>query len=429
LRAASHLESSIAPPAWLGHVPDLQADEVVACANGLLLLPTLTLLPHTPTFFTHNALDFAYDRDAPKPHQWLAFLDQLWPDDGEAIDTLQEVFGYCLTGDTRQQKAVLIVGPKRSGKGTIARVLRRLIGTDNTVAPTLAGLGMNFGLAALIGKRVGIISDARLGGRADQQAIAERLLSITGEDAITIDRKYLSAWTGQLQLRFIVISNELPRLADASGALASRFIVLLLTRSFYGYENPTLTYRLFTELPGILNWSIAGWRRLTQRGHFVKPRSALDHVQQLEDLKPDRRVPARAMRDRCRVHGRDQPAVQGVDGVVRRTGTHARRDCAELRPGPASGHAGAQDYAATRQRGSPALLSGYGHQMSVWHAVARVPQHCEARSKLPIAVSKKSLACAAYNGQTRVPPRANNTAGDGLDRDTGPTHFDHTTPA
>jgi putative DNA primase/helicase len=128
----------------------------------------------------------------------LDFLLQLWPNDPQSISSLQEIFGYCLTGDTRQQKAFLLVGPRRSGKGTIARILARLIGADNTVAPTLAGIGTNFGIAPLIGKRVAIISDARLGGRADQQAIAERILSITGEDAITIDRNFSPAWTGQL---------------------------------------------------------------------------------------------------------------------------------------------------------------------------------------------------------------------------------------
>jgi putative DNA primase/helicase len=138
--------------------------------------------------------------------------------------------------------------------------------------------------APLIGKRVAIISDARLGGRADQHAIAERLLSITGEDTITVDRKYMSAWTGQLSVRFLVISNELPRLSDASCALVSRFIVLVLTQTFYGHEDQTLTARLLAELPGILNWTIAGWRRLNERGHFLQPRSALDAVQQLEDL-------------------------------------------------------------------------------------------------------------------------------------------------
>jgi putative DNA primase/helicase len=284
LRAASHLDNAIAPPAWLDPAHGVPAAEIVACANGLLHVPTLTLLPHTPYFFTLNALDYGFEPEAPALRQWFAFLDQLWPDDPEAINTLQEMFGYCLMTDTRQQKAFMLIGPKRSGKGTIARVLARMVGLRNTVAPTLAGLGMNFGLAPLIGKQVAIISDARLGGRADQHAIAERLLSITGEDAITIDRKYMSAWTGQLTVRFLVISNELPRLSDASGALVSRFIVLALINSFYGREDQTLTGRLLTELPGILNWAIAGWRRLIERGHFLQPRSALDAVQQLEDL-------------------------------------------------------------------------------------------------------------------------------------------------
>jgi putative DNA primase/helicase len=296
LRAAAYLDDATSPPAWLDHVPDIPPAEIVACANGLLRLPTLDLLPHTPAFYNHNALNFAFEPQAPEPRCWLEFLRQLWPEDPASIETLQEIFGLCLTGDTNQQKAFLIVGPKRSGKGTIARVLTQLIGADNVVAPTLAGLGTNFGLSPLIGKRVGIISDARLGAKADQQVISERLLSITGEDGITIDRKFIAAWTGRLQVRFVILSNELPRLADSSGALASRFIVLMLSNSFYGREDHTLTGRLLTELPGILNWSIAGWRRLNQRGHFRQPESAADAVRDLEDLGS----PIGAfLRDRC----------------------------------------------------------------------------------------------------------------------------------
>ena len=284
LRAAAHLDAQISPPVWLDGVEGPAADTIVACANGLLHLPTLRLLPHTPSFFSHNALDFAHDPGAPEPAQWLNFLVQLWPNDPESIATLQEIFGYCLTPDTRQQKAFLLVGPKRCGKGTIGRVLTRLIGGQNCVAPTLAGLGTNFGLAPLIGKRLAIISDARLSGRADQHAIAERLLSITGEDALTIDRKYAPAWTGQLGTRFLILSNELPRLADVSGALAGRFILLSLTESFYGREDPGLTDKLLTELPGILNWTVAGWARLAKFARFRQPTSAVEAMQQLEDL-------------------------------------------------------------------------------------------------------------------------------------------------
>ena len=64
----------------------------------------------------------------------------------------------------------------------------------------------------------------------------------------------------------------------------ARFIVLVLIHSFYGREDLGLTDRLLTELPGIFNWSVAGWQRLSERRHFVQPNSALDAVRQLEDL-------------------------------------------------------------------------------------------------------------------------------------------------
>jgi putative DNA primase/helicase len=175
----------------------------------------------------------------------------------------------------------------------------RLVGPHNYAAPTLASLGERFGLAPLIGKSLAIISDARLSGRADQQVIVERLLSITGEDGQTIDRKYNpKPWTGKLSTRFVILTNELPKLGDASGALASRFIMLLMTQSFYGREDRGLTDKLLTELPGILNWAITGWETLKRVGHFEQPASAQQAMQQLEDLSS----PTGAfVRERCEV--------------------------------------------------------------------------------------------------------------------------------
>jgi putative DNA primase/helicase len=324
LRAAAHLETTIEPPAWLDGAIGPPAHEIVACANGLLHLPTLRLLPHSSNFFNLNALDYAYDRNAPAPRQWLDFLDQVWPDDPESIATLQQVFGYLLTSDTSQQKSILTVGPKRSGKGTIARVLARLVGPHNFAAPTLASLGERFGLASLIGKSLAIISDARLSGRADQQVIVERLLSITGEDGQTIDRKYNpQPWTGRLPTRFVILTNELPKLGDASGALASRFIMLLMTQSFYGREDRGLTDKLLTELPGILNWSLEGWAALKRAGRFSQPASAAQALQQLEDLSS----PIGAfVRERCEIDASFETGVDGVFSAWVEWCTSQRRD-------------------------------------------------------------------------------------------------------
>src|SRR5262249_7705976 len=80
LAAASQLDSTITAPAWLDSDANLHAQEIISCTNGLLHLPTLTLLPHTPAFFTHSAVDFVYDVNADEPLHWVQFLRQLWPD-------------------------------------------------------------------------------------------------------------------------------------------------------------------------------------------------------------------------------------------------------------------------------------------------------------------------------------------------------------
>jgi putative DNA primase/helicase len=78
--------------------------EFLPCRNGLLHLPTRILLAHTPQRLAESALPFDYDPSAPEPTRWLAFLKSLWPDDQDAIDTLQEIIGVMVTGDTKYQR-------------------------------------------------------------------------------------------------------------------------------------------------------------------------------------------------------------------------------------------------------------------------------------------------------------------------------------
>ncbi len=306
------LPDIVEAPCWLDGASGPAADELVACRNGLLHLPTGGVHPHSELLFSLNAVDYDYSPSAPAPGAWLEFLHDLFEDDIQAVETLQELFGYFLLPDTRQHKIGFIVGPKRSGKGTVSRVLTGMLGRENVCGPTLGSLGTNFGLWPLLHKRLAIIADARLSGRTDQAVIVERLLSISGEDTITVDRKHLSPWTGRLPTRFLILTNELPKLTDSSGALASRFILLCLTKSWYGREDHELTDRLLGELPGILNWSIAGWRRLNERGHFVQPASSMEALQELEDLTS----PIRAfVRERCEVGPGRQVEVDALYGA------------------------------------------------------------------------------------------------------------------
>jgi putative DNA primase/helicase len=291
LRAKSILDSSMAPPTWLStKTAPFDASECLPMRDRIVHLPSLIDghelwdVAATPALLTVTACDFNLDREAPRPDAWLAFLNSLWGSDHQSIETLQEIFGYLLTADTRQQKIFSLIGPRRSGKGTIARVIRKLVGEGNVAGPTLSSLATNFGLATLLGKSVAIVSDARLSGRPDKAVVVERLLAISGEDKLTIDRKHKEAVDCTLPTRFVLLSNELPRLDDASATIISRFILLQTTRSFYGCEDHGLDDKLFAELPGILLWSIQGWQRLRARGRFMQPDSALQAIAELNDL-------------------------------------------------------------------------------------------------------------------------------------------------
>jgi len=294
LRAVVMLPDTVTTPSWIGEVRGMPpADQLVAAENGLLHVATRLLYPHTPTYFNQVAVPFAYDHDAPAPRQWQVFMGDLWGDDPECISVLAEFFGYVISGLTNLQKILLLIGPSRGGKGMIARVLSALVG-GNHAGPTLASLGTNFGLSPLIGKPLAVISDARLSGNTGP--VVERLLSISGEDVLTIDRKYREPWTGTLATRILLISNELPRFGDASGAITGRFLVLQLTRSWLGQEDPNLANRLLGELPGIFNWALDALERLRGRGRFTEPRSSADAVVALQDLVSPI---AAFVRDRC----------------------------------------------------------------------------------------------------------------------------------
>jgi putative DNA primase/helicase len=269
-----------------------------------------------------NALDFDYEPEVMAPH-WERFLEEILPGDREAIETLQEIAGYLLTADISQQKIFMIVGASRSGKGTVARVWRALLGHANVVGPTLSSLKDQFGMQPLINKKAAIISDARLDGH-NQHEIVERLLTISGEDAISVPRKNLDAWNGTLGVRFLMLSNELPRFTDASGVIASRFILVRMRQSFYGREDHQLTEKLLGELPGILNWAIAGLKRLRERGHFVQPASSREAIDTLESLAS----PVRAFVKECCIVNPERQVLSDVvwaawDAWCKENGHHA----------------------------------------------------------------------------------------------------------
>lgn len=285
ISAPALLAREVEAPCWLS--TGEPAPGYVPCQNGLVDVTTREIHPTTPDYFGTVGLPIDYDPDAGEPVEWMKFLRTLWPQvdgkDAEEITTLRHWYGYVLSGRLDLQKMLLLLGPPRCGKGTLARILRDLVGQANTSAFTLSSLGQNFGLESSIGKSLSIVGDARLASHG-QEAVVERLLSISGQDTLTLDRKNRTAWTGTLNTRVMVLSNENPKFGDASGAIASRFVILKLRKSFLGREDTKLETRLRGEFAGILKWALDGLADLDEKGRIHEPTSHTEAMEEMYDL-------------------------------------------------------------------------------------------------------------------------------------------------
>jgi putative DNA primase/helicase len=286
LQAATFIDDHRPAPFWRDdetNQPD--PSQLIVYRNAIVDVATGKVLSPTPNLICFCSLDLDYcPAKNKKPRRWIRFLIEICDGDREKIRLIQEFFGYCLVTDMNQQKLLLIIGPPRAGKGIIAHILTACVGVGNTVTTTLSHLTDSFGLEPLVGKTLAIISDARFSNSRDSAVANERLLSIVGGDRISVNRKYQSMIVLQPTVRFVIISNELPHLHDSSGALASRFLLLHLQKSYLGRENPLLLKQLQAEVPKVVTWAMTGLHRLRKRGRFCEPASSSDIRTEAENL-------------------------------------------------------------------------------------------------------------------------------------------------
>ena len=200
-------------------------EHILSVDNGLLDIRTGELMPHTPAYFNTVRVRAAA-RDVSEEEflesRWHAFLRSVFEDDDDQIRLLRQWFGYILQPDADLHGILALVGKPRSGKGVLLRALRRLLGPAYASVNS-SDFGETFGLAQAIDTRVLALGDLRTSHKSNHAAIAERFLSVSGQDVQNIQRKYISSWCGVLKTKILLASNSIPDLRDELGVLATRF--------------------------------------------------------------------------------------------------------------------------------------------------------------------------------------------------------------
>ena len=276
--------AEVYPIRWLDERSAPDPKFLLPGRDGIMNLLTGEVLPATPLLFTRVAVDFTPDPNAPEPVTWLGALDQWFPGEGEKVVALQEMMGLMLIADTRFQKHLMLVGVTRSGKGTIIRTLTEMVGVENVASATTNSLcDGDFGLAPLLGKTMLAVPDLRIDTRTNIANLQQNLLSIMGEDRMGVNRKNKDHVQTRLRVRVVIAANELFSFNDTSGAMAERLVIITMNQTFRDKPDPDLEEKLRAERAGILNWCIAGLRRVLARGSVLVPESAREARREMVD--------------------------------------------------------------------------------------------------------------------------------------------------
>lgn len=244
--------------------------------SGMVRWRDGTLHAHAPEYRSTVQLPVEYDPNADCP-EFVEFIRSVLPEDcwtptGDSPGFIWELIAYTLYAGNPLHIAVLLYGDGRNGKGSLIRVLKRLIGDNNASTATLHELAENrFRAATLYGKL------ANLAGDLDSKWLSSTAMfkAITGGDSIQGEHKYGAAFDFAPWALPFYSTNRAFGSADSSEGWVARWLIVPFPNSFLGRQDPHLDTRIGAEgeLRGILRRAVDALPVLMNRGRFWEPAS------------------------------------------------------------------------------------------------------------------------------------------------------------
>jgi putative DNA primase/helicase len=245
-----------------------QDTDLLGVANGILDLCTGKLLEETP--YVTLAAVASYQPAAMCPN-WERFMAQTFEGNEEIIPYLQQAAGLTLSGRMGHQCLWFLSGTGANGKSVFAEILFTLMGNyavrvDDTILTIGHSQNPGPSLARLPGKRMILGSEAGEGKRMNEQAIKD----ITGGDTLKAEAKYCAPFDFRPVGKLWMFGNHKPQIRGTDEGIWRRFKLVNFSNTVPPERrNPELQAILKAELPGILNWCLAGYQQLIKQGYKI----------------------------------------------------------------------------------------------------------------------------------------------------------------
>jgi putative DNA primase/helicase len=229
-------------------------------ANGTLDLRTGTLRSHAQADLLTKLAPVEYDPAAKCP-AWERFLSTIFNGNSAILSYVQRLAGYSLTGSTREHVLAILNGTGANGKSTFLNTLLSLLGNDYSMkAPPGLLLAKrreehSTERADLRGKRLVVAIELDEGSRLAESLAKE----LTGGDPIRARKLFHDNEQFQPTHKIVIAANHRPDIRGRDVGIWRRIKLLPFTVVIPKSErDPELPAKLAAELPGILNYCIAG---------------------------------------------------------------------------------------------------------------------------------------------------------------------------
>lgn len=254
---------------------------LVPTKNGILNIFTKELKPFDPALIFFNKIPISYEPEAKCPNIDKFFKGVLSLEDD--VNVLYELMGFSLLNEYRFEKAFMLVGGGRNGKGKTIELMKRFIGVENCASLPLSQLlPESFSISELFRKRFNLAGDI---GHQDLKDVST-FKGLTGRDLVGGKRKFLENIYFENYAKMVFACNDLPMVYDTSRGFWDRWILLEFPYTFVPQkeyddapdpEKSKLKVRQEDiiesivspeEMSGLLNMALVGLKRLIEHKGF-----------------------------------------------------------------------------------------------------------------------------------------------------------------
>ena len=297
------------------------------CLNGTIDLRTGVLKPHNPENYITKLAPVVYDPSKRSPY-WLDTLAKVTLEHGKSeqplVAFMQRWFGYCATGETREQKFVTHYGDGKNGKSTILDLVAEALGEyASTAAPGLLTAGGHdrhpTEIADLFGRRMVTAQET-----SEESALREDFVKqATGGDRLKARVMRGDFWEFMPTHKFNVLTNHKPVIKGQDSGIWRRILLLPYKASFGTAEDVAqgranwvrdtgTVEKLKGELQGVLTWIVEGAQAWFEGG-LQEPEVVLE-ASRMYQREQDRT--AQFVAEACEL-GRDfeVPLTHGFGGI------------------------------------------------------------------------------------------------------------------